>query len=379
MKKVLAILLVIIFTATVLSACSGSTNFMSKSSSAPEYPAYASPSAAPMAPPPGGGTGYAPAPGMDMPQGDQKYSNSYGRGDSGESGVIPIVNSTGDSSLAEKIIYTVYADIQTIDFDASIDGVYKMMATYGAFIESSSIGGREYYQAYYGKPTYRNASFVIRVPVDRLNTVVETLGDLGYVTSTSSNGQNITAQFYDMQSRLNAYKVQEERLLDLLAKADTVSDMIIIEQRLAEVRYSIESFESMLTNWQNQVDYSTLTLNIREVEKFQETTPIIRSYWQQLGDGIKTSTKRVGEFFKDLFKWIVVNLPIIIVVVVIAVIVLLLIRRSARRKKAQEKNDQAFAYPQQPVNYQQQAYYQQQPVEYQQPPADNTQQPPEDQ
>ena len=249
------------------------------------------------------------------------------------------LSSAGSTGFSEKIIYTAYASIETVDFDETISNVYDLMDFNGAFIESSNIGGRNYAQSYYGWQTYRTARFTVRVPANRLSDMIGSLDVLGNVTSNSSEGQNITSQFYDTESRLSAYRIQEERLLAMLAKTETVADMIEIESRLSDVRYDIESMTSTLRNWQNLVDYSTLTLSINEVEKFTEYTPIQRPYWQQVNDGFGGTLRSIGDFFKDLLKWLIVNIPVIVILAVLVIIAVILIRRSIRRRSKKGEPD----------------------------------------
>jgi len=184
-----------------------------------------------------------------------------------------------------------------------------------------------------------------------LAAVTASLDSIGNVTSLRSDADNITSQFYDTQSRLNSYKTQEERLLDMLSKADNVSDMIEIETRLADIRYQVESLTTTLRNWQNAVDYSTLTLYINEVAELTEITPVQpRSYWQQISDGLKANTKSVGAFFKNLFKWIVINLLVLIILAVLAIIAFIFIRKYIKRANTQAKQRPQYYYD--PVNHQ---------------------------
>ena len=296
----------------------------------------------------------APPPPMEGPKElmDSGYNDSYERqrGEAQEgSGVVPITAFVVDDSLAEKIIYTVSADIETINFDETIEGVYVLLANNRGFIESSNIGGRNYAQSYHGWQTFRSAQFSLRVPKDRLNTVTASLKTLGNVISQRSDAENITARFTDTQSRLNSYKTQEERLLNMLSHCENVTDMMSIEEQLATVRYQIESLTSTLRNWQNQVDYSTVNLYINEVEVFTEIEPEQQpTYWQQIGDGLKASAKSVGGFFADLFKGLVINLPVLAVLAVIAVIAILIVRRQIRR--AQKRGKEKSQYPQYQYN-----------------------------
>ncbi len=239
-----------------------------------------------------------------------------------------LTESNVDTTLGEKMIYSLYADIETTDFDATTDNVTKLMDQFGAFIESSSISGN----SYYSNTTYRTAQYTIRVPVENFASLKGSLEVLGNVVNQNSSADNITAQFTDVQARLDTYETEEERLLSMLEKADTVEDMITIESRLSDVRYQIESLTATLRNWQNQVDYSSVTLYIEEVEELSEQVAVQRTYWQRMWDGLQSTFDGIGDFFKALFMFIIVALPVIIILGVIAVVVILIVRASKNRK-----------------------------------------------
>ena len=241
--------------------------------------------------------------------------------------------------LAEKIIYTAYAEVETTEFDEAVDAVERLIAQNGAFVESSYVRNLNHSQQHYGYISLRWANYTIRVPQNRLGPMTAGLEQVGHVVSVQNDAQNITAQFYDTESRLAALRTQEGSLLAMLAKAETVADMIIIEERLSDVRYQIESLTSTLRNWQTHIDYSTLTLNIQEVEKYSEPVVINRTYWQRIGDGLGSTTKGVGVFFSNLFAWLIIYLPVIIILGAIAVAVIIIVKRSDRkiRKRVAER------------------------------------------
>ena len=121
----------------------------------------------------------------------------------------------------------------------------------------------------------------------------------------------------------------------MLEKAETVADMISIEERLSDVRYKIESLTSQLRNWQREVDYSTVNIKLREVEKLTEAPPDLpRTYWQQMGDGLSNTLKGIGRFFAWLFKAVVTRLPVLIILAVVAVAVIVIYRK---RRKARNR------------------------------------------
>ena len=349
MKKTIAILIVAILSITMLSACGNMAN--SHDSNTQRAPSeYYSQGGG------GGSTGSGSDYGydssdirMEMGLADADYSYNY----SGTSNIeiadsidstMPDGGVTEPTTMSEKIIYSAYASIETVEFDETVEKVYELLSANGAFIENSFIGGRNYLQSYHGYQTHRTADFTLRVPKERFNAITNNLDILGNVTSLRTDAENITAQFYDTDSRLASYRIQEERLLDMLDRADNVTDMISIESRLSDIRYYIESLTSTLRNWQSHVDYSSLSISIYEVERYTEIVPVQqRTYWQQVGDGFIARTRGVGEFFMDLFKWLVVNLPVLIILAVIIIVLTIFIRRLIRkeRKRYQEKKENA--------------------------------------
>ena len=114
----------------------------------------------------------------------------------------------------EKIIYTAYADIETLEFDETVQAVYDMMERFGAYIENSSVSGTDYATKYYGGKSHRNANFTVRVPVQHYSEMSVGLTEIGNVTNYSSESRNITAQFTDTESRLKAYRTEDGRIDD---------------------------------------------------------------------------------------------------------------------------------------------------------------------
>ena len=248
-------------------------------------------------------------------------------------GLESLTGSQKPTDLSEKMIYTADVTVETTDFEASIKAVEDMVGTYGAFFESTNVSDLSCADRYYGNAVYRTARYVIRVPAQRFTEMTEGMDAVGSVVNVSSRAENITAQFYDTQARRDAYGIEQERLLDMLAKCETVGEMIEIESRLSEVRYQIESLESTLRNWQTEVDYSTVNLTVREVEAYTKREEPHRSYWQQIGDGFMDTVEAVGSFFKTAFKDLVIALPILAPIAALLAVTLLLIR-SHRRKRS---------------------------------------------
>ena len=172
---------------------------------------------------------------------------------------------TAPEGSPEKLIYSASATVETTEFDQTVEKLSALVEQYGGFVQSSSVNGSNYYTQSRGYSSERCASYVIRVPSDRFSTLMSSLSTLGNVPYSHTYTENITAQYYDTDARLTAYKTQETRLLEMMEIAETVEDLISIEEKLTELRYKIESLQSTLNNWDRQVSYSSLNLEVQEV------------------------------------------------------------------------------------------------------------------
>lgn len=288
----------------------------------------------------GGTSGNSKSASYDMayetPAAAEEY---YAEGAEYDDGIAANSGEAGD--YAEKLIYSASAHIETTDFENSVKNVYDLIEFYHAYLESSYITGQNYSSKARGYQPYRYASFTIRVPSTGYKNLTQNLEVFGNVLSLYESMDNITQQFYDAQARLDTYKIEEERVLSMLEKADNVTDMIELESRLSDIRYNIESTESRLRVWQNQVDYSTVTIELEEVAEYTEKVEPQRTYWQQVGDGFKSSLKGVGRFFTELFKDFVIAIPVLVLLAAVAVVVVLIVKKIVRARNAKrEKKDE---------------------------------------
>lgn len=241
---------------------------------------------------------------------------------------------TAPEGMPEKLIYSASATVETTTFDETVEKLSALVAEYGGFVESSSINGSNYYTQSRGYSSERYASYVIRVPSNKFSTLMSSLSTLGNVPYSHTYTENVTAQYYDTDARLTAYKTQETRLLEMMELAESVEDLISIEEKLTELRYKIESLQSTLNNWDRQVNYSSLSLEVQEVIEY---TPESRmSYGQELALALTNGLKRAGQFFKDLLLWLVGALPTLVVLAVALAVAIPLLKNRIKKRRAKK-------------------------------------------
>ena len=168
-----------------------------------------------------------------------------------------------------------------------------------------------------------------RIPADRLDRFVETVESAGNVTSKQEQVTDVTLQYSDVQSRKKSMEIEQERLWALLEKAESLDAVVALEARLSEIRYELESYTSQLRLYDNQVDYSTVSINMREVKDLTPTAP--DSIGTRIQKGFNRSLNNLGEAGTDLIVWIASNSPILLVLAVIIAVVVLIVRGLSRR------------------------------------------------
>ncbi len=235
-----------------------------------------------------------------------------------------------------------YAVQKIAEYAKEIGGRIIALSGFGGYIESSSIGNRGYRNG----QQLRYAHYTIRVSADRLDEFLNAVSGLGNVTSVNTSLRDVTTNYVDSEKHLESLRVEQQALLEILAKAETVEDIITVQDRLTQVRYEIESYEAILRTYDDQIALSTVSLNINEVEK--ETPVEKETFGQEVSRRFKESLENVGEFFRNLGAWLFGSAPELIVILAFfglqALIIVLIVKgakRSARkrREKAQKARE----------------------------------------
>lgn len=237
-----------------------------------------------------------------------------------------------------KLIKNVNMDVETKEFDAFMGSLEAQVQGVGGYIENMNTYNGSVYSTY--RDT-RNASMTLRIPQNKLTEFLSTVSEICNVIRRSDSVDDVTLSYVDMASRRDALKVEQARLLELLEKAESLDDILIIEDRMTTVRYQLESMESQLRTLDNKVNYSTVYLDVREVK---ELTPVIveeETVWQRIGNGFMENLSDVGNGFLEFFIWFISSLPHLVIWAVIIFVAVLVIRKLHKRnkKKREEKKN----------------------------------------
>lgn len=244
--------------------------------------------------------------------------------------------STPALSDGRKLIRTYRFSVETQEFEKSTELITGMVSSCGGYVENSSISGNSYKSG----NSARTASYVIRIPVANLDAFLQDVGSIGNVVSRSENVQDITLDYTDTASRIKSLETQRDSLMEMMKNAKDLSEMLTVQDHLTEVLYQLERYGSRLRTMDNQVDYSTLNVDLREVKIYTAPEPEPETFFDRLKAEFKDSLKGVGEFFEDTAIFFFGNLPGILVFLAIVFVIVLIIRRAVkkhRNKKAARK------------------------------------------
>ena len=243
------------------------------------------------------------------------------------SGLSPSSDIGSPADTGRKLIRDVNMSVEARDFDGVLSQITDKVRELGGYVESSDVSGISVNS--YGGSQQRYADIRARIPADRLDRFVETVESAGNVTSKQEQVTDVTLQYSDVQSRKKSMEIEQERLWALLEKAESLDAVVALEARLSEIRYELESYTSQLRLYDNQVDYSTVSIYMREVKDLTPTAP--DSIGTRIQKGFNRSLNNLGEAGTDLIVWIASNSPILLVLAVIIAAVVLFVRGLSRR------------------------------------------------
>lgn len=269
----------------------------------------------------------------DMPMepsldGDYGYNGGYDAptADSVTSGSV-----TGDAAqMSEKIIRNVSIDAQTKEYDKAIDDIRAEVVLLGGFEESFRSSGKSYYQ----NGVYsRSAYMMLRLPAAQLDAFLSKVGGMVNVLSQSSNAQNVTSEYYDIQARIRVLESEREAYEEMLKQSMDIDYLLQVKDRLYNVIEEIESYETRLKLLDSKVAYSTVTISLAEVIEY---TPVITeepTFGERITEAFSTSWKNFAEGWKNFTVWLVFALPTILILAAVAAVAIVIVVKLNRKHR----------------------------------------------
>ena len=236
----------------------------------------------------------------------------------------PTATSGGGAREDRFVITTADFTIQTKTYDAFAAALKADLRAMGGYTNSFDEWNYD---------SGRRASVVARVPSKQLEVFLENLRKNGTVVNESQRNSDVTDEMIETGSRKEALKNEETALLGILEKAKNVEEIIIVQDRLSNVRAELQAYSQKLQSLQNQVAYSTVNIDVQEVNRI--TTPT-QKFSALASSGFLGSLREIGQGLRSFALWFIAAIPYLVMLALPAAILVIVIRRARRNRRAKK-------------------------------------------
>lgn len=263
---------------------------------------------------------------------------AYAQSDYSPNTQEPSQNEGSEFRDPRKIIYRCETSIETVDFEASAAALMDYIAQCHGYVASSYISNGGYYSS-----STRNMTVTARIPREYYEEFLAKRTDLGAVVYFSESTEDVTGQYIDISARLESLKIQEERLLALIKEAKDLEEMLLLEDKLTDVRYSIESAQSSLKTYDDLIAYCTVEINIREVLK---ASNVNTGFGYKVRERFVSTWAGFVNFLQDLILAVISLLPVLIIGGIAAFFIIKAVRKKNLRVLKRYQEGKAVRMPQ---------------------------------
>lgn len=258
----------------------------------------------------------------------------YTKGEAMDGVVVETPSGTVQENFEEKLIVTVRLHAETTAFDTALASLRTAVVTYGGYEESFSANGKSYGSA----DTYcRNASLTLRIPSEKLDDFLGTVGGLVNITNESNSMQNATEEYYDLAARVNVLEEERTAYENMLEKAMEVEDVLKIKDRLYDVISEIEAAKTRMKVIDSRASYSTVHLSLQEVIVYSQVPTVKTTFGERIGNTFRESWQNFGTGCQNFAVWFVGAIPTLLVLAVIGTAIVFVGVKVYRKKKNDKK------------------------------------------
>lgn len=205
-----------------------------------------------------------------------------------------------------KIIKSAYLSLETENFDNTVNSIIGRATALGGYVSNSEYNNRSE-----GK---RTAHIEVKVPQQSFEQYLSDMGGYGKVVEDRRSGQDVTAQYIDTETRLKMLRIKEQKLMDLLSKAETLQDMFTIQDQLTNTQIEIERLTGDLKRWDDMVNYSTAVIDIYEVTEIEPEPEDNPNIWNRIGKAFIDSINAIGRFFEGFIVFLFGAVPYLVLI-----------------------------------------------------------------
>lgn len=227
-----------------------------------------------------------------------------------------------------KVIKSGSISVETDDYEKFLDELSSEIQSLGGFLESNNT---EVYQVYENEKLMYG-SLKLRVPEESFYELIDYLDESSEVRRKNINETDVTKEYYEKDNKVKNLEVQEEHLRALFEKAQTVEEMLLIENELRRVRTEIDALNTSLSDIDDRASMSTVNLEVQEVLTANFAITNQDSVWERAKEGFINTVNGIIRAVENLLIYIVSASPVLIPAVFIFIVLLAKLKKYRKKK-----------------------------------------------
>ncbi len=228
-----------------------------------------------------------------------------------------------EADTTRKIIYTTDLTLETLTYDDTLATLEATVSAVGGYL---SFG--ESYTLAYSSGERRSGYYSYRIPAAQYTAFMSGVGEAGNITCLTESADDVTTTYLDLEARITTLTQQRDRLWELQASAETLTDLLEIEATLTEVLYQIERYQSQLNYLADQVSYATVTIYLDEVIEYTVTEP---TAWETISNAFASGTSNFVRTIAAVFLFIL-SVWVWVILAVVGILVYYSVKRNKHNK-----------------------------------------------
>jgi hypothetical protein len=272
-------------------------------------------------------------------------------------GTVAGSGAAGSSAVANrKITFSASFTISTKNYDQDYAEINRLVAESDGYIANENSYTPRTYD---GRTSTRSSSFSLKIPIGAYNSFLTALEGVGDVTNKNKSSEDLTAHYFDTESRIELLELRRDRLMQYLVTAEKASDIVEFERELSDVLYELDQYQGEKRRLDQLVEYASIDVDLKEAITPETIGADGKPLGDQAGNAFFLSLQGVKTFLGNVVIFFAAAAPVLVLLAVIGILIWLFVklmlfihrkRKASRREKAQA-NGQANRpnYPNQPI------------------------------
>ena len=254
--------------------------------------------------------------GMERPE-EMIYGDAGVGGESGSSySAASPLNTSGVAEASVTKSYTILNSSMTLEV-ADVEQAAEAIR-----LSAEQLGGYIATLNFYDLTQERRMGWIsLRVPSEGYSQMMLLLTELGKVRNKEESSRDVTMEYIDLEARIGNMQAQEERIRELLGKANTIEEILQIESELTRIRGNLESMLGEFKYLRDRVDYSTISINLEERDPRTYGVAGVGSFGDRLAERLSINTNKLFSGITGAVISFIGALPILIPLIILVLII----------------------------------------------------------